>query len=103
MTQEDRIRYNKAITTIEREIIERPYDENPPNTAQLLAMHIAVPAMNAYAYDNGKNLDRQVAIIEYHLAYPTAILFRDRHTMKAMCLAVTALKYAIGAHKDDVR
>lgn len=101
MTQEDRIRYNKAISTIEREIIDRPYDENIPNTAQVLAMHIAVPAMNAYAYDTGKNLDRQVAIIEYHLANPNALLFRDRHTLEAMSMAVTAMKYAIGADKRE--
>ena len=102
MTQEDRLRYNKAISTIERQIIERPYDENMPNTAQLLAMHIAIPAMHAYAYDKGRNLDREIGMIEYHLANPNALLFRDRHTMKAMCLAVTALKYAIG-HRDDER
>lgn len=99
MTRDDRIRYNKAIATIEREIIEREYDERRPNTAQLLAMHIAVPAMNAYAYDTGRKLDREIGMIEYHLANPDAVLFRDRYTMKAMNMAVLALKYAIGEHK----
>lgn len=99
MTQDERLKYNKAVNTIMYKILERPYDQNIPTNEQLEAMMYAVKAMNLLAYDTGRNLNRQIAILNYHIAQPNALLFRDRHTIEAMNQAVYAIKYMLGSVK----
>lgn len=99
MTQDERLRYNKALNVIVYKIIERPYDENIPTNEQLDAMMLAVRALNLLAYDTGKDYARQIAILNYHIAQPNALLFRDRHTIQAMNSAVYAIRYLLGKTK----
>ena len=93
MTHEDRIKYSKAINVITYKIIDRPYDENVPTNEQLEAMRLAIHAMNMMAYDTGRSMTRLIAILNYHLENPNALLFRDKHTMEAMKTGVAAMRY----------
>lgn len=101
MTNDERLKINKAINVITYKIIDRPFDDAPPTYEMQDAMTAAVHAMNMMAYDTGRNMKREVAILEYHLRQPTACLVRDRYTMKAMSLAVTALKYQMGSETGN--
>lgn len=60
---------------------------------------LAINAMHLYSYDTGKNLDRQAAILSYHIANPNALLFKDEYTMDAMYKAVHAIRYTLGIVK----
>ena len=99
MTHEDRLRYSKAIDVITYKIIDRPYDENIPTNEQLEAIRLAVHAMNMMAYDTGRDMTRKVAILNYHLENPNALLFRDRHTTDAMTAGVAAMRYLINEER----
>lgn len=100
MTQDERLRYNKAVNVLVYKVINRPYEEYTPTNEQAEAMMLAVNALNLLAYDTGRNYDQQIAILNYHIAQPFAILFKDRYTMKALNQAVYALKYMLGKTKD---
>lgn len=95
MTNDERIQYKKAINVIAYKIIERPYFESMPTNEQIDAIRLAVHAMNMMAYDTGRNMDRKIAILKYHLDNPNAMLFKDRYTQDAMSMGVAALKYLI--------
>lgn len=103
MTHDELMRYNKAINTINYKIIERPYDVTTPNTEQLDAMAVAVKAMELQAYDTGRSLKRQIAILTYHICQPSALLFRDKYTLDAMRCGIMAIKYLIGAETGDFK
>ena len=100
MTQEERIRYNKAINVIIYKVIERPYDESMPTNEQLEAMRLGIHAMNMMAYDKGQDVKRKVAILNYHLENPNALLFRDRYTLDAMSMAVAAMRYMMNEMRE---
>ena len=95
MRSEDRIKYNKAINVITYKLIDSPEFERMPTNEQLEAIRVAVHAMNMMAYDLDRNLDREVAILNYHLAQPNALLFKDKNTMNALVQGVIAMKYIV--------
>ena len=93
MTNEDRIKYSKAINVITYKIIERPFEESKPSDEQIEAMRLAIHAMNMMSYDTGRDMARKVAILNYHIENQSALLFKDKHTMDAMKTGVAAMKY----------
>ena len=95
MTNEDRIMYRKAINVLTNKYILRYCVESLPGFDQLEAMRLAIHAMNMMSYDTGKDVARKVAILKYHVDYPNALLFRDKHTMDAVKAGVEAMKYML--------
>lgn len=99
MTQDERAKFSKAINVIAYKIIERPYFESMPTNEHLDAIRLAVHAMNMMGYDTGKDMHRHIAILNYHLANPNALLFKDRNTMDAMSMGIAAMRRLIS--QDD--
>ena len=97
MRSEDRIKYNKAINVITYKLIDSPEFERMPTNEHLEAIRVAVHAMNMMSNDIGRNLDREVAILNYHLSQPNALLFKDKNTTNALVQGVIAIKYIVGA------
>ena len=101
MTQDERIMYNKAIYVIDYKIILRPNTVSEPSIEQLRAMQLASHAMEARMKETGKDLSKHIAVMNYHLAQPTALLFKDRHTIDAMTAGIFAIKWLMGNRKDE--
>ena len=103
MTQDERIMYNKAINTIDYKIILRTHCIAEPTMEQLRAMQLAVHAMEEKMKETGKDLSRHIAVLNYHLAQPTALLFKDRHTIDAMTAGIYAIKWLLGGKESVVK
>ena len=65
--------------------VERP---TPPELDAIIA---AMDAMRSLA--NGwENYEQPIAILNYHVTHPTALLFRDPVTIKVVKIAIDALE-----------
>ena len=63
----------------------------PPNVAEMEAIEAAIAAMKGLA--NGwENYEQPIAILNYHVTHPTALLFRDPVTIKVVKIAIDALE-----------
>lgn len=102
MTQDERIMYNNALNTIDYKIIGRPHIIMEPTIEQLRAMQLAAHAMEVEMKETGKDLSRHIAVLNYHLAQPTALLFKDRHTIDAMTAGVFSIKWLMGGKEESV-
>ena len=66
----------------------------PPDVAQMEAIEAAIAAMRSLG--NGwENYERPIAILNYHVSHPTALLFRDPVTIKTIKIAIDALERKI--------
>lgn len=101
MTADERARYNKALQVIDYKIISKRNVVAAPTIEQYYAMQAAVDAMERWMSEKGKPLSRQIAILNYHIANPTALIFKDRYTMDAMEQGCVALKRLLGAFQDE--
>lgn len=101
MTAEERIRYNKAINVIDSKIIDKRHVVAAPTVEQYNAMQVAVNAMERWMKDTGKPLHRQIAILGYHIANPTALIFKDEYTMDAMEKGCVAIHRMLGVFPDE--
>lgn len=62
-----------------------------PNMAEMEAIEAAIDAMKGLA--NGwENYEQPIAILNYHVTHPTALLFRDPVTIKVVKIAIDALE-----------
>lgn len=62
-----------------------------PNEAEMDAIEAAIDAMKGLA--NGwENYEQPIAILNYHVTHPTALLFRDPVTIKVVKIAIDALE-----------
>jgi len=62
-----------------------------PNPAEMDAIIAAMDAMRSLA--NGwENYEQPIAILNYHVTHPTALLFRDPVTIKCIKIAIDALE-----------
>ncbi len=62
-----------------------------PNEAEMEAIEAAIDAMKGLA--NGwENYEQPIAILNYHVTHPTALLFRDPVTIKVVKIAIDALE-----------
>lgn len=62
-----------------------------PNVAEMDAIIAAIDAMRSLA--NGwENYEQPIAILNYHVTHPTALLFRDPVTIKVVKIAIDALE-----------
>ena len=100
MTQDERIMYNKAINTIDFKIIGRPNVIMEPTIEQLRAVQLAVHALEVQAHETERDFSRHIAVLNYHLSQPTAILFKDRITIDAMVAGIVAIKRLLGTNPN---
>lgn len=62
-----------------------------PNVAEMEAIEAAIDTMKAMA--NGwENYEQPIAILNYHVTHPTALLFRDPVTLKVVKIAIDAME-----------
>lgn len=62
-----------------------------PNVAEMEAIEAAIDTMKGLA--NGwENYEQPIAILNYHVTHPTALLFRDPVTIKVVKIAIDALE-----------
>ena len=62
-----------------------------PNPAEMDAIIAAMDTMKELA--NGwENYEQSIAILNYHVTHPTALLFRDLVTIKVVKIAIDALE-----------
>lgn len=62
-----------------------------PNEAEMDAIIVAIDTMKGLA--NGwENYEQPIAILNYHVTHPTALLFRDPVTIKVIKIAIDALE-----------
>lgn len=101
MTIDERLMYNKAINCIDYKIIGRPHLIAEPTCEQMNSMQCAVNALEQQMKTTGTDLSRHIAVINYHLSQPTALLFKDRYTIDAMNAGVIAMKWLVGNFSDD--
>lgn len=102
MTADERIMYNKAINCIDYKIISRPHIVTEPSMEQYRSMQLAVHALEVQAKETGRDLSRHIAVLNYHLSQPTALLFKDRVTIDAMTAGIIAIKWLMGATEESV-
>lgn len=63
----------------------------PPNVPQMDAIIAAIDTMKDMA--NGwEDYQQPIAILNYHVTHPTALLFRDPVTIKVVKIAIDALE-----------
>ena len=101
MTRDDRLKYNRAINVIDYKIIGKPTIQMVPTIEQMEVIPIAVDAMARQMQETNKPLHRHIAVLQYHIAHPTAVLFKDRYTMDAFTAAILAMKWLIGRDDDE--
>ena len=101
MTIDERLMYNKAINCLEYKVIGRPHLVGEPTQEQMNSMQCAVNALEKQMMDTGKDLRRHIAVINYHLGQPNALLFKDRITIDAMTAGIFAMKWMVGNFSDD--
>lgn len=69
-----------------------------PNEAEMQAIEAAIDVMKSLA--NGwENYEQPIAILNYHVTHPTALLFRDPVTIKVMKIAIDAIERKIGGRR----
>jgi len=66
----------------------------PPDVAQMEAIEAAIAAMRSLA-SGWENYEQPIAILNYHITHPTALLFRDPVTIKTIKIAIDALERKI--------
>lgn len=101
MTRDDRLKYNRAINVIDYKILGRPTIQTVPTIEQLEVIPVAVDAMERQMKETGQSLHRHIAVLQYHVAHPTAVLFKDRFTMDAFTAGILAMKWLIGRDDDE--
>lgn len=93
--------YNKAIHVIGYKVIGRPHVITEPSMEILRAMGLAVHALEKQEKAMERNFSRHIAVLNYHLANPAAMLFKDRYTIDAMTAGINAIKWLMGADKQE--
>lgn len=66
----------------------------PPNVVQMEAIEAAIAAMRSLGR-GWEDYERPIAILNYHVSHPTALLFRDPVTIKTIKVAIDALERKI--------
>lgn len=92
----DVLKYTWAINVIDYRILSKRYLSDEPTKEQLEAICIALQAMHMRLKDGtaGPNMYRHIAILEYHMKNPGAILCRDVNTVDALTAGIFSLKWA---------
>ena len=79
MTREERIQYRNAMKVIDYKIIERR-GAQAVTLEQREAIMLAVDSMKRRMEETGLQLRKHIIVLQYHITYPTATLFKDRIT-----------------------
>lgn len=93
--------YNRAIHVIDYKIIGRPHIIMEPSIEQYRSMQLAVHALEVQAKTMERDFSRHIAILNYHISQPTALLFKDRYTIDAMVAGINAIKWYLGADMKE--
>lgn len=101
MTRDERLMYNRAINVIDYKILGRPTIQTVPTIEQMEVLPFAVEAMERQMREIGKPLHRHIAVLQYHISHPSAILFKDIYTTNALTQGILAMKWLIGRDDDE--
>lgn len=92
-----RINCEESIRTIVDGMLGRPYVCVEPTAEDLHSITDAINAMQEWQYESPKlDFCRHIAVLNYHILQPRAILFKDRYTMAALRAGVQALEHKLG-------
>lgn len=92
-----RINCEESIRTIVGEMLGRPYVCAEPDKEGLYAITDAVNALQEWQTEcPALDFCRHIAVLNYHILQPRAILFKDRYTMAALRAGVQALEHKLG-------
>ena len=92
-----RINYEESMRTIATQLLSNPRKEEVPEKYELASISDAVDALRDWQEECPKlNLHRHIAVLNYHVREPQAILFKDRYTMAALKAGAQALEHALG-------
>lgn len=88
-------RQERSIIALHMQTLSRWLKNNsklePPNVPEMQAIEAAIDTMQGMA--NGwEDYEQPIAILRYHVAHPTALLFRDPVTIKVIKIAIDALE-----------
>ena len=101
MTRDERLKYNNAMNVLDYKIIGRPHVVAEPNAEQLQAMQMAIDVMEKQMMETGKPMHKHISVLGYHLAHPTALLFKDRYTVDALTAGILAIKWLLGLEEKE--
>lgn len=99
MTKDERLKYYKAINVIDHKLLGKPGFVMEPTRDQLEAIILAVKSMETRMQETGNPLSKHIAVLQYHIKNPTALLFKDRNTLDALTAGILAMKWMM---KDDM-
>lgn len=88
-------RQERSIIALHMQTLSRWLKNNgkleAPNVAEMEAIEAAIATMKGMA--NGwENYEQPIAILNYHVTHPTALLFRDPVTIKVIKIAIDAME-----------
>lgn len=92
-----RINYQESIRTIATCLLAKSRTEKVPTKYDVAAISDAVDALREWQEECPTiALHRHIAVLDYHVREPQAILFKDRYTMAALKAGTQALEHALG-------
>lgn len=92
-----RINCEESIRTIVDRMLGRPFVCAVPSAEDLHSITDAINALQEWQYECPKlDFCRHIAVLNYHILQPAAILFKDRYTMAALRAGVQALEHKLG-------
>lgn len=99
MTKAERMLYRKAINVIDYKLLSKPGYVTEPTRDQLEAIILAVKSMEKRMQETEYPLGKHIAVLQYHIKNPTALLFKDRNTLDVLTAGIMAIRWAM---KDDM-
>lgn len=100
MTKDERLNFLCAATVIECTIMEQAFIEVIPERGQIEAIAMAAEAMQRRMNETGIPLYKHIAVLRYHTTHPTAALFKDPHTMAALKVGLSSIKWLIDLEEE---
>lgn len=95
----------RSIRLITERMIGKPYVCVEPDKDELEAIKNATNALEEWQAEcPALDFCRHIAVLNYHVLQPRAILFKDRYTMAALRAGVQALEHKAGnrtIYKED--
>ena len=92
-----RINCEESILTIVNRMLGRPNVCDEPDKEELHAIADAINALQEWQRETpALDFRRHIAVLNYHILQPGAILFKDRYTMAALRAGVQALEHKLG-------
>lgn len=69
-----------------------------PNVAQMEAIEAAIDTMKGMP-KGWEDYEQPIAILNYHVTHPTALLFRDPATIKTVKIAIDAMERRLAGRR----